>query len=154
MLRSCLIAALLVAVAVVTSACGGVKRAAATPTVDTAVLGQVQTRVLVDARGYPLYIYEPDHHRAVTCAGPCAVLWPPVLVGAHARVTGGGGVRADLLGVDPDPVSGTVVTYNQWPLYTYAGDPQPGVAVGQGLDVDGGLWYLMRPDGDPLVAAS
>jgi predicted lipoprotein with Yx(FWY)xxD motif len=146
--------------------CGGSRPAASTPggpartdpahrpSVDTAVLVQAQARVLVDAEGYPLYIYVPDKHEAVTCAGECAVVWPPVFEAAHAHVRAGPGVETDLLGTDPDPVGGTVVTYNHWPLYTYAEDPQPGFATGQGLDVDGGLWYLMRPDGTPLVPAS
>jgi predicted lipoprotein with Yx(FWY)xxD motif len=121
--------------------------------VESAVLVQVHARVLVDARGYPLYIYLPDQARAVTCAGECAGLWPPLLRPAHSRVTVGTGVRADLVGTDPDPVSGTVVTYAHWPLYTYTGDPQPGIATGQGLDVDGGYWYLMAPDGSPIVAS-
>jgi predicted lipoprotein with Yx(FWY)xxD motif len=131
----------------------GAATVTAAPLLDTAVLVQVQARVLVDDRGYPLYVYAPDQHRAVTCAGECAVLWPPLFRARAARVTTGAGVRADLVGTDPDPVAGTVVTYNHWPLYTYAEDPQPGFATGQGLDVDGGYWYLMRPDGSPIVAS-
>jgi predicted lipoprotein with Yx(FWY)xxD motif len=141
--------------AAATAAPGGPARTdpANRPSVDSAVLAQVQARVLVDATGYPLYIYVPDRQKAVTCAGECAVVWPPVFDAAHAHVQAGPGVEAGLLGTDPDPVAGTVVTYNRWPLYTYAEDPQPGFATGEGLDVDGGLWYLIRPDGAPLVPA-
>jgi predicted lipoprotein with Yx(FWY)xxD motif len=119
--------------------------------IDSAVLVQVHTRVLVDQHGYALYIYLPDHHRSVTCASTCAVAWPPVFVANRRDVHAGAGVRAGLLGTDPDPVRGTVVTYDHWPLYTYAGDPQPDFAAGQGLDVNGGYWYLLRPDGRPLI---
>jgi predicted lipoprotein with Yx(FWY)xxD motif len=125
-----------------------------TPSVDVARLVQVNDdRVLVDARGYPLYVYLPDHRRAVTCAAECAVAWPPVFVAHGGHVVLGPGVRAALVGTDPDPVGGTVVTYDHWPLYTYAGDTQPGFATGQGLDVDGGFWYLIRPDGATIVPA-
>jgi predicted lipoprotein with Yx(FWY)xxD motif len=129
----------------------GDTESATAPSVDVAVLVQVQAPVLVDARGFPLYVYLPDHHRAVTCAGECAEVWPPVFVPRGVTVTAGTGVRPALLGTDPDPVAGEVVTYDHWPLYTYAGDPQPGFATGQGLDVDGGYWYLIRPDGSLIV---
>jgi predicted lipoprotein with Yx(FWY)xxD motif len=157
------VAVLLVAVATL-AACGASGRAAtpivegdggatATPTIHAVELAQVHTRVLVNGRGFALYVYAPDRHRAVTCAGACAAAWPPVFVpaGRHARL--GPGVRPALVGTDRDPVRGTVVTYDHWPLYTYEGDPQPGYAVGQGIDVDGGYWYLLRPDGRPLIPA-
>jgi hypothetical protein len=59
----------------------------------------------------------------------------------------GAGVKAALLGSDPDPPGGRVVPYAGWPLYTYAGDTRSGEATGQALDMDGGLWYVMRPSG-------
>lgn len=44
-----------------------------------------------------------------------------------------------------------VVTYGGWPLYTYVADVSPGMASGEGINLNGGPWYLMRPDGSPLV---
>ena len=38
-----------------------------------------------------------------------------------------------------------MVTYNGWPLYTYASDIQPGQATGQGIDLNGGKWYGDAP---------
>ncbi len=55
-----------------------------------------------------------------------------------------------LLGSDPDPEGGQVLTYNGWPLYTYTGDVQPAQATGQAIDLNGGEWYVLRPDGSPL----
>jgi predicted lipoprotein with Yx(FWY)xxD motif len=43
-------------------------------------------------------------------------------------------------------VTGRVVTYHGWPLYTCLGDASPGHAAGQGKD-DDGYWYVMRPSG-------
>jgi hypothetical protein len=53
------------------------------------------------------------------------------------------------------PVAGDVdvVTYDRWPLYTYVADVSPGMASGEGINLNGGPWYLMRPDGSPLVPA-
>ena len=38
-------------------------------------------------------------------------------------------------------------------LYTYQDDYQPGMVTGQGTNLNGGYWYLMKPDGMPLVPA-
>jgi predicted lipoprotein with Yx(FWY)xxD motif len=37
-------------------------------------------QVLVTAKGYALYMFEPDNQRSVTCTGACAGSWPPVKV--------------------------------------------------------------------------
>ncbi len=126
--------------------------ASGTPTLDTAYLLQVQAAVLVDAKGYALYIFAPDAQRRVTCITLCAGSWPPLFAasGSHGAAVAGPGVNAKLIGSDPDPAGGRVVTYQGWPLYTYDADVQPGIATGQGIDDDGGYWFLIRPDGTPV----
>jgi predicted lipoprotein with Yx(FWY)xxD motif len=105
-------------------------------------------QVLVTAKGYALYMFEPDQQRSVTCIGACAGSWPPVKVpGSYAA---GPGVDAKLLGTDPSPEGGQVLTYNGWPLYTYTGDVEPAQATGQAIDLNGGEWYVLRPNGHPL----
>jgi predicted lipoprotein with Yx(FWY)xxD motif len=42
------------------------------------------------------------------------------------------------------------VTYNGWPLYTWAEDNAPGQATGEGLDNLGGLWWVLNPSGDAI----
>lgn len=105
--------------------------------------------VLVNAGGYTLYVYAPDARRGVTCTGGCAGTWPPLL--STGTPSAGPGVSASLLGTDKTPGGQTVVTYNKWPLYTYDNDAGPGVASGQGIDLNGGYWYVMAPDGTPIV---
>lgn len=107
--------------------------------------------VLVNSQGYALYVFQPDDHRAVTCTGACAGIWPPLMLPSGSRLAAGAGVNRALLGSDPDPAGGRVVTYDGWPLYTYAGDVQPGQATGQDIDLNGGEWYVIRPSGQPLV---
>lgn len=106
--------------------------------------------VLVTNKGFALYIYEPDAGRQVTCTGGCATAWPPLLLHSGQTVAAGPGVRPGLLGSDPNPGGGRVVTYNGWPLYTYLGDSTPDRAAGQGADDDGGYWYVMSPSGQIL----
>jgi predicted lipoprotein with Yx(FWY)xxD motif len=123
--------------------------------VDSAYLAQVKGTILVDSSGYPLYVFAPDKQRAVTCTGPCAAVWPPLKSTSSASPVAGPGVEAKLLGLDADPGGGQVVTYNGWPLYRYQVDSEVGagsaVASGQGLNLNGGYWYVMLASGAPVV---
>jgi predicted lipoprotein with Yx(FWY)xxD motif len=105
--------------------------------------------VLVDAQGKTLYIFAPDKAKAVTCTASCAGVWPPVtLSGSKAAVAGA--VKASLLGSDPNPSGGRVLTYAGWPLYTYTGDGGPGTANGWTVDLNGGYWYVISPAGQVI----
>jgi predicted lipoprotein with Yx(FWY)xxD motif len=108
-------------------------------------------RVLVDARGHTLYMFEPDKRAKVTCVGACASVWPPVKLSDGQKAAAVGGAKSSLLASDPDPEGGQVVTYAGWPLYTYVADSGPGTATGQGLNVNGGLWYVLSPSGKVIT---
>jgi predicted lipoprotein with Yx(FWY)xxD motif len=109
--------------------------------VNTRKVGKLGT-ILVNSKGFTLYMFVPDHQKKVTCKGSCAVVWPPLKVKAGHKPTAGGAAKKRLLGTD-----GTVVTYNRWPLYTYVTDTKPGQAKGQALKLNGGLWYVLSPSG-------
>ncbi|MGN6168712.1 MAG: COG4315 family predicted lipoprotein [Solirubrobacteraceae bacterium] len=103
--------------------------------------------VLVASNGHTLYVFAPDKAKKVTCVGACATIWPPAKLASGTKASASGQVKSSLLGSDPDPSGGRVVTYNGWPLYTYVADTAPGVAHGQGLNLSGGLWYVISPSG-------
>ncbi len=103
--------------------------------------------VLVDGRGRTLYMFVPDKRRRVTCVKVCAAIWPPVKLPKGGKAVATGRARAALLGSDRNPAGGRVVTYARWPLYTYVPDTRPGLATGQALDLNGGLWYVLAPSG-------
>jgi predicted lipoprotein with Yx(FWY)xxD motif len=103
--------------------------------------------VLVNSAGHTLYVFAPDKAKKVTCVSACAQIWPPDKLPSGAKATGSGQVKSSLLGADPDPSGGRVVTYHGWPLYTYVTDTSAGVAHGQGLNSAGGLWYVISPSG-------
>jgi predicted lipoprotein with Yx(FWY)xxD motif len=106
--------------------------------------------VLVDAQGKTLYQFLPDADKHVTCTASCASVWPPLMLPAGAKLSASGGVKASLLSSDPDPAGGRVVTYAGWPLYTYVADGSPGSHTGQGINLNGGLWYVMSPSGKAI----
>jgi predicted lipoprotein with Yx(FWY)xxD motif len=156
--RALLAAGGLAAVVCAVAGCGGSPAGAGRPVAATGQAVTIRVRslpgvgtVLVNSGGYTLYMFEPDVRRRVTCTKLCTANWPPVKISAGGRLVAGSGVRADLLGSDPDPSGGRVVTYNGWPLYTYSSDVQPGEDTGQALDLNGGDWFLMRPSGAPLT---
>jgi predicted lipoprotein with Yx(FWY)xxD motif len=138
----------LVAVTASSSAFAGSRHAAKGATVQTRNIKGLGT-VLVNSRGLTLYMFKPDKQKKVTCKGACASVWPPLKLSGKA--TAGGAAKKALLGSDPNPGGGKVVTYNRWPLYTYVADSKPGQATGQALDLNGGLWYVLSPSGKVIT---
>ncbi|HEV2591233.1 MAG TPA: hypothetical protein VGU02_05005 [Gaiellaceae bacterium] len=119
------------------------KQAAAVKVTTRSVTGL--GKVLVNSRGFTLYMFVPDKRAKVTCVKSCAVAWPPLKAGTSFVVAGG--VKKSLLSSDRNPAGGRVVTYNKWPLYTYVADRKPGQAKGQAINANGGLWYVMNAAG-------
>jgi predicted lipoprotein with Yx(FWY)xxD motif len=108
--------------------------------------------VLVDGQGFTLYLYEPDaqsgHSR---CSGPCAVEWSPITLTSGVKSPiAGPGVQASLLSTTRRSDGTVQVTYDNWPLYTWAQDTAPGQATGEGLDNLGGVWYVLDASGNPI----
>jgi predicted lipoprotein with Yx(FWY)xxD motif len=109
--------------------------------------------VLVNSQGRTLYMFTSDNRAKVTCLSSCTSLWPPAKLSRGQKATAGGEANPSLLGSDPDPEGGTVVTYAGWPLYTYAADSGAGTANGQGVSANGGLWYVLSPSGRMITKA-
>ncbi|HEX3980579.1 MAG TPA: hypothetical protein VHW93_05120 [Acidimicrobiales bacterium] len=124
-----------------------------TARIDAAYLADAKQTVLVNGTGYALYMFLPDHQRAVTCNITCVASWPPMTVSPGTRPQVGPTVKKSLVGTVAFTPGYRVATYNRWPLYTYEDDVKPGQVTGQGIDLNGGYWYLMSPDGDPIVPA-
>lgn len=136
-----LVAALSVLAVGASSGVAGSRHATAAATVSTKKVGKLGT-ILVNSKGFTLYMFVPDKQKKVTCKGSCAVVWPPLKVKKGQQTTAGGAAKQNLLGMD-----GTVVTYNRWPLYTYVLDTKPGQAKGQAINKNGGLWYVLSASG-------
>jgi len=98
--------------------------------------------ILVNAEGFTLYAFLNDTEGESTCFDDCATKWPPALVG-----------EANLDVLDPDLYStvehpdGTMLRIGDWPLYTFAGDEEPGDTNGQDV---GEVWHVVGPDGQPI----
>ena len=92
--------------------------------------------VLTNAKGFTVYWFGPDTPTTSKCYGSCAAYWPPVtgtaaaspgVPGRVGTITRTGGSRQ--------------LTYNGHPLYTYIADTAPGLARGNNINLNGGLWH-------------
>jgi predicted lipoprotein with Yx(FWY)xxD motif len=104
--------------------------------------------VLASGSGLTLYYYSKDMPGSgkSACSGTCASAWPPLtgtaqppagasLPGKLGTITRQGGVRQ--------------VTVDGYPVYTYAGDKNPGQVSGNGV---GGTWHVIKVSGGSMSA--
>ena len=103
--------------------------------------------ILVDGEGRSLYLFTNDTQNsgASTCTDDCLAKWPPLLTDGDP--VPGEGVDEALLGTITRDDGTTQVTYNGWPLYTFADDTAPGDTNGQGV---GDVWFLVTPAGEAV----
>ena len=105
--------------------------------------------IVVDSEGMSLYMFMPDQESGEpTCYDDCAQTWPALE--ADGEPTAGDGLDQSLLGTVERTDGTTQVTYNDLPLYFYAGDEAAGDTNGQGIS---DVWWLLSPGGEPIENA-
>jgi predicted lipoprotein with Yx(FWY)xxD motif len=161
MLISRLVQASVLAAALVSmTSCGGSdssdssskpKASSASPSASTAAGGsQIKVAststgsVLTDDKGRVLYMFNPDNRGDSVCYDQCAAAWPPTLT--TGKPTAGTGADASMLGTIKRKDGKTQVTYNKYPLYTFAFDAKPGDTNGQAVK---SIWWVLNPAGVP-----
>ena len=105
-------------------------------------------RILVDAHGHTLYLFEKDKNGKSACNGTCAKVWAPYLSSGKASV--GSGLSASKVGTTKRSDGTTQVTYNGHPLYHYDDDKKPGQTEGQGSKAFGAEWYVLNAKGNKI----
>jgi predicted lipoprotein with Yx(FWY)xxD motif len=131
---------------------GGSTAQTGSTTISTTSVAGMGT-VLVDSKGFVLYVLPSESSGKITCTGVCATSWPPVLLPAGVMsASAGSGVTATALGTIKRPDGGTQVTYNKMPLYLFTGDTSPGQATGQG--VEGFAVATAKGSGAPTSSSS
>jgi predicted lipoprotein with Yx(FWY)xxD motif len=162
------LAALAVAGALVLAACGGSNTSSSSGSGSTPSYGAAKPSTsnssgaasvvsaktsslgtfLVYANGRTLYLWDADHGSKSTCSGACAQAWPPLTTTTTPKASGA--VKASLLGTTKRTDGTREVTYAGHPLYTFAGDTQPGQTTGQGSNGFGAPWWVVTPAGKAL----
>jgi predicted lipoprotein with Yx(FWY)xxD motif len=90
---------------------------------------------MVAGNGMTLYTFDADKTPGSSaCNGPCAALWPPLLVTAGEQPTGAYSVivRAD---------GARQVAYKGKPLYFYKGDQKAGERTGDNFK---DVWHIVK----------
>jgi predicted lipoprotein with Yx(FWY)xxD motif len=125
---------------------GLVRSATAEATVRTALtpVGGTTERILVDAKGLPLYYFRADTAKRSNVSGALAELWPPLL-SANPSASG---VTGKVLSLQQP--NGRQVAYNGHFLYTFV-DDSAGHVRGQGVSNFFVVTPNIRPIGNSAV---
>ena len=108
-------------------------------------------KTLFGPSGKVVYVFGADHGSVSRCYGVCASAWPPLLT--KGAPVAGAGVEAKLLGTTKRKNGSVQVTYNGHPLYYYSAD-KVGKVMCQHANMHGGLWLIIKPNGQPNTAKS
>jgi predicted lipoprotein with Yx(FWY)xxD motif len=93
-------------------------------------------KVLTNASGMTLYVFDKDSVGKSACNGPCAGNWPPLMAAGDAMPMGDYSIitRADGM---------KQWAYKGRPLYTWKNDKKPGDITGDGFL--NGAWHTAQP---------
>jgi predicted lipoprotein with Yx(FWY)xxD motif len=106
-------------------------------------------RVLFDANGQVVYVFEIDRRNQSNCTSTeCVQAWPPVLT--EKAPTAGAGVDEGLLGTIRRDDGTLQVTYSGRPLYFYEHEGPREIRC-HNVDLHGGLWWVVTPSGNPAT---
>ncbi|HVC71680.1 MAG TPA: hypothetical protein VNC61_15605 [Acidimicrobiales bacterium] len=99
-------------------------------------------KILVNSQGQVLYTLTSGSGAAVPCRSACLAAWPAVTLPPGVTTpTGSSGVGSLGTTTSNGP---TQVTVGGLPLFTFAGDPGPGLAKGNNLVSFGGTWKVVK----------
>jgi predicted lipoprotein with Yx(FWY)xxD motif len=116
-----------------------------TPTAAHKLVNVISGHVIVNSKGFTLYVFGSDAPGKSNCTGTCAKFWPPATVPTgltpKKHVKGATGTFGVITRAD-----GTrQLTYDSAPVYTFLQDKKAGDLNGEGLYASGGFWF-------PIVA--
>ena len=119
---------------------GDAMKAGTTITVGDSEFGEM----LFDSNKQAIYIFENDPKGDSVCYDDCAAAWPPVVTDGEPQAADG--VKANLLGTIERRDGSKQVTYAGQPLYFYSHEG-PGEVRCHNVDLNGGFWWVVGPDG-------
>jgi predicted lipoprotein with Yx(FWY)xxD motif len=107
---------------------------------------------LVNQSSRSLYILSSERGAALKCAGSCLSTWVPLEVSTATKsVSLGAGVKGKI-GFVARGSAKKQVTFNSYPLYSFAGDGGAGASKGEDVKALGGTWTLVHADASTVGA--
>jgi predicted lipoprotein with Yx(FWY)xxD motif len=131
------------------AAVAGSSRAASGSAARVSVRATEYGKALFGPSGKVLYVFGADNGAKSNCYGVCAAAWPPLLT--TTSPVAGAGVDGTLLGMTKRKDGRLQVTYKGHPLYYYSAD-KVGKVMCQHANMHGGLWLIIKPNGQPNMA--
>jgi predicted lipoprotein with Yx(FWY)xxD motif len=93
--------------------------------------------ILTNSHGLTLYTFTQDTPNKSNCFGACAKIWPPLIMSKGEKIKSLKGVR----GIGTIPRGKELqLTFDQKPLYLFAGDKTAGMTTGQGVE---NAWFVV-----------
>ena len=108
-------------------------------------------RVIADSRGEAFYLFDKESSKSPRCYAGCATAWPPVLTKGKPNATAG--AKQALLGTTKRTDGKLQITYAGHPLYYYV-DDSPGKILCHDVEEFGGLWMVVKPNGEAARGGS
>ena len=105
--------------------------------------------ILVDENGFTLYTFANDTAGVSNCVGNCLDLWPPLLLPVGAELPTD--IQGDFNTIERTDDGSSQITFNDFPLYTYSADINPGDVSGQGV---GNVWFVIEAQPAPKVSSA
>ena len=105
-------------------------------------------RIVVDASGRTLYLFDAETAGVPRCYGACAAAWPPLMTASDPVAAPD--LAQSLVATATRSDGSTQVTYNGHPLYYWAGDHAPGEIGCQAAIEYGGGWYVLDAQGGKI----
>ena len=137
------------------TAAGGRTAASARAVVKVAYNRTLKAVIVVDGRGWTLYMFTADKGGSSNCRVDidplCPQLWRPLTTTGAPQA--GTGIKGSLLGTTKRTNGSQQVTYNRHPLYyfhgsaAFAGDKKPGDVEGQDFDH---FFFVLSSKGTPI----
>jgi predicted lipoprotein with Yx(FWY)xxD motif len=99
---------------------------------------------LVNHSSKTLYVLSSEKGAKIKCSGACLSTWPPLLVKSSVTKVALGANVNGKIGFVTRSKTMKQVTFNSYPLYTFAGDSASLQSHGEGIVALGGTWYLVK----------
>jgi predicted lipoprotein with Yx(FWY)xxD motif len=110
------------------------------------------TGALVNQSSHSLYVLSSEKGAALKCTGSCLSTWVPLEVSTATKsVSLGAGVKGKI-GFVARGKSKKQVTFNSYPLYSFAGDSGARGSKGEDVKALGGTWTLVHADATSVGA--
>jgi predicted lipoprotein with Yx(FWY)xxD motif len=107
---------------------------------------------LVNSSSHSLYVLSSERGGALKCAGSCLSTWVPLEVSTATKsVSLGAGVKGKI-GFVARGNAKKQVTFNSYPLYSFAGDSGARGSKGEDIKALGGTWTLVHASATTVAA--